>query len=71
MNRFYDEALISMQWRLYMRRTFGAAVFITVAALLLYAGMLVIKLDLFDSRLMFVLMALAFLSSSPLARMKR
>lgn len=60
-----------MHWRLYMRRALGAIIFMMVAALMLYAGMQVVKLDLVDSRLMFVLMVLAFLSSSPLAKMKR
>lgn len=60
-----------MNWRVILRRIFGVSVFCVVTCLLLYAGLLVVRMDLLDSRLMFVLMALAFLSSSPLARMKR
>ena len=60
-----------MHWRTYLRRTLSAAVFLTAAALLLWSGYFVITMDLIDSRLMFVLMALAFLCSSPLATMKR
>jgi hypothetical protein len=55
----------------HFRRVFSVSIYLAVAALLLYPGLILIQLDLVNSRIMFPALALIFLISSPPSLMRR
>jgi hypothetical protein len=60
-----------MTWKFHFRRVFSVAVYLAVAVLLLYPGLVLVQLDLVNSDYMFLGLSLIFLMSSPPALMRR
>jgi len=56
-----------MIWQHHLRRLLSVAVYLAVATLLLYPGLVLAQLDLINSRILFPVLALTFLLSSPAA----
>jgi hypothetical protein len=56
-----------MVWQRHLRRLLSVAVYLAVATLLMYPGLILAQLDLINSRLLFPVLALTFLLSSPAA----
>ena len=60
----------SMVWQPHLRRLLSVAVYVAVAVLLLYPGLVLAQLDLINSKILFPVLALMFLLSSPAALMR-
>ena len=59
-----------MVWQPHLRRLLSVAVYVAVAVLLLYPGLVLAQLDLINSKILFPVLALMFLLSSPAALMR-